>query len=512
MIDDLDRGGSHTCEADVLVIGGGTVGLVIGARLAERGRRVIVVESGGLEQPGETHELNEVVQARRVYSGAMSGRFRCLGGTSTRWGGALIPFAPADFRADEWPLDPADVLKYVPAVEKLFGLTRGPYETEDIFPGTQHNFRARLAKWPTFPRRNVATLFADRLRALPTLQIWLNATATEFDVAAGKLRNVKARSRKGGQLEIRAREVVIAAGAIETTRLLLLMDQQNSYQLFRPDGQLGRFFSDHLSVAAAEVIPSNRDALNMLVGFRFERNGAMRNIRFELSQHTPLRESIPPVFAHIAFIDVESGGFNALRDLLRQVQRRRLPDGQLIGRLVASTPWLLRAAWWRFVQQRLLYPSGARLQLHLVIEQLPRYDNQVRLSEEKKDAFGQPLAELVWDIAAEDIENVHKAVSAFTDAWPSSTMAPIAALERYPADQYDRELAEGGGIFHPVGSARIATSSDRGVVDADLRPFRVRNVSVVSTAVLPRSGGSNPTMMLLCLGLRCVDLLDRQLS
>lgn len=511
MISDLDTADASAVETDVLVIGAGTVGLVVACQLAQRGWRVVVVESGGAKQVGDYHTFNEVVQTRAVYAGTTKGRFRCLGGTSTRWGGALIPFAPADCRADEWPLDLPEVFRYVAAVESLFGLNRGSYDAEPMFVGTTPDFCARLAKWPKFKHRNVARLLHAPLRTLPNLHVWLNATATHFEVTDGRLHLITARSLGGRMLHVSAREVVLAAGAIESTRLLLLMDEQNKRSLFLPDGQLGHFFSDHLSAPVAEVEPTDRGALNQLVGFRFERNGSMRNLRFELSSGTPLRKSMPPCFAHIAFIDSARGGFDALRETLRYVQRRQVPPLSSLYGLMAAAPWLMTALWWRYVRRRLLYPWRSSIRLYMVIEQQPRTDNRIRLSQSRTDAFGQPLAELAWDVSSDDIENLKKATDAFATAWSTSALGSVARLRRYPHEAVARELTLGGGIFHPVGSARMAARSGLGVVDAQLRAFRVRNLSVVSTAVLPRAGGANPTMMLLCLGMRCVDGIDLQL-
>ncbi len=93
-------------RCDIAVIGGGTLGLPTAARLSARGFSVICLESGGWTQKEETHPLNEVVQTRSIYAGAQYGRFRCIGGTSTRWGGALIPFLPSDLISTAWPIKP----------------------------------------------------------------------------------------------------------------------------------------------------------------------------------------------------------------------------------------------------------------------------------------------------------------------------------------------------------------------------------------------------------------------
>ena len=171
MIHDLAElsGQSREIAADILVIGGGTVGLIAATRLARAGRRVVVAESGGLTQFDETHPLNQVEQLGDFYTGADAGRFRCLGGTSTRWGGAMLPFLPADLtlRPRGWPADwpiSLDVLtRYQGEVEALFERGDGPYEFPSIMPG---HFTPRLAKWPAFPLRNVATLFKNETNGM----------------------------------------------------------------------------------------------------------------------------------------------------------------------------------------------------------------------------------------------------------------------------------------------------------------------------------------------------------
>ena len=120
-------------KADVLVVGGGIAGLLLATRLAGADKRVIVLESDGERQEGETNPLNEVVHLRSVYSGAANGRFRCLGGTSTRWGGAMIPFLAADVADGKWPINHADLMAFLREVERLFALPPGRYDLPDLY-------------------------------------------------------------------------------------------------------------------------------------------------------------------------------------------------------------------------------------------------------------------------------------------------------------------------------------------------------------------------------------------
>ena len=512
MIDNLAGRSGSAMSCDVAIIGAGTIGLVIATALARKGLSVLCLESGDWKQTGDEHPLNQVVQTGTTYLGAAHGRFRGLGGTSTRWGGALIPFQAPDIVDANWPVPHAEIMKYCEAVEELFGLPTGSYDLRGLLGTGATSFVARLAKWPPFSKRNVFHLVETEVRSERGPGIVLNATVTDFRVTDGRLQNVVARSSDGARMTVSAREFVFAAGAIETTRLLLLLDRQNGGVLSRCGDQLGRNFHDHLSVMVGTFEVSDLKKLNRLVGFRFEAKGAMRNLRFELSENSPLRGTIPPLFAHIAFAEEQGNGFSSLRGLLRYAQQRRFPPLSAIVGLARSAPWLLRALWWRFFEKRLLYPDAARLEAHIVLEQQPRAENRISLSAAKVDEFAQPLAEIAWSVGPEDLRNIAKAAAAFVEFWNSSPFAAITRLVPRKEAEILSDFAGAGGIYHPAGSTRMAASPELGVVDNHLRVFGLRNATVASTSAFPTGGGANPTMMLLMLSLRLVDELSEQVA
>lgn len=505
MIRDLGGAATLAEQADVVVIGAGTVGLVVATRLAQRGLRVICLESGGRQQTADEHPLNEVLHRRAIYAGAAHGRFRCLGGTSTRWGGALIPFLGADLRQAGWPLSSDELAPYLAEVEALFGLPDGPYERMPLVGDPARPHVVRLAKWPAFRRRNVYHLLAGDVERSANLTVWLNATATTFRVADGRLQDVVAEAADGSRLTISAREVLICAGAIESTRLLLALDQQNGGCLRARSDALGRYFHDHLSVPFATLSVHEPAALNREVGFRFGPGGTMRNLRFELAEGNPDRATVPPCFAHVAFVAPPGSGFAALRDTFRHLQRRERPPWATVGRLIRATPWLARVAWWRLIERRLLYPDHATIEVHMVIEQAALAENRITLAHDHKDPLGVPLAALDWSVSAADVSALWRAVASFEAGWSASPFARLATLNRLPPAAVEAALRAGGGIYHPGGSTRMSADPAQGVVDRDLRLHEVRNTRVVATSVLPTGGGANPTMMLLLLGLRCAD-------
>jgi choline dehydrogenase-like flavoprotein len=503
MINDLVGRGHLSENVHFVVIGAGTVGLPTSVMLAQKaGVKIICLETGGNEQAEETHPLNEVVQQGMLYKGASHGRYRCLGGTSTRWGGALIPFQDADLRVANWPISFDELAPYVSEVEDLFSLEQGAY-SDMSFPFDLGAFHVnRLAKWPQFKNRNVATLLHGQANDMPNLQIWLNAhviaiSATEAGV------NLTAASRNGDKIDVHAKRLIIAAGAIETTRLALLIQRQNAPDKGNP--ALGRYFTDHLSTEVAEIITSRRSTLNKIIGFRFGDKGSMRNVRFELSPKTSARQKLPPSFTHIGFKIEKSGGFDVLREFFQHLQRGKLPPVRVVFALVANTPWLLRAIWWRVINKRLLFPEHSKLIVHVVVEQMPSEKNYIRLSNDRSDQFGLPLAEIVWSVTDEDKKNLVETAELFRKTWESTGFAKIGQWESLKAREIWASIESSEGIFHPTGSTRMGSDPTKGVVDKDLNLFGVPNVQLLATSVLPTAGGANPTMMLFLLAMRCID-------
>ena len=153
MIDDLNGKGKIKENADFLIIGAGTVGLIVSSLLTKRtGKKVICLESGGEEQNISEHPLNKVILTHQEYKGASEGRFRCIGGTSTRWGGALIPFQSADLNQANWAIKIDELLPYISEVEDIFGLDSSPYVDEQFHFDLGEAYINRLAKWPTFKK------------------------------------------------------------------------------------------------------------------------------------------------------------------------------------------------------------------------------------------------------------------------------------------------------------------------------------------------------------------------
>jgi len=499
-------------QADIIVVGAGLAGLSLADSLASRGLQVLVLESGAETQDAETHPLNTVELRGARYMGAEHGRFRCLGGTSTRWGGALLPYLADDLGKhpcgwhEGWGITP-DVLEgLLPMAEAIFGVAPGTYEGapddggDDLLPG----FLPRQPKWPTFRNRNTANLFAKRIGNDPGLEVWTNATVTAIELGPDRVKGVTAQSQSGNRLWARAPVVVLAAGAIETTRLLLLLNRAHDGGVFPPKSPLGLGFHDHLSAPIADLADIDRRQITRMLGFRFVKGG-MRNLRFEFAPWDRRATGLPAAFLHVAFTRDPDSGFEGLRGLLQAIQRGELPAMIDLRRIVSDTPWFLRAVWWRAIERRVYPPSRSEFEVHLVMEQTPDLAQHVTLAKGATDEFGLPLARIFWRVSETDLDNFRAVRDLVFRRWRDGRLSAHARLEPRPDVDVVAALQSGGGIFHPAGTTRIGATAETGVVDPELNVHGVPGLRVLATSVFPSIGGSSPSLALVQLALRLAE-------
>lgn len=496
-------------EADVAIVGAGLAGLVLAVSLSRLGVSVVLIESGPARQDDSVHPLNHVEQVAQEYRGATEGRFRGLGGTSTRWGGALLPYLAGDLGAHPcgwsggWGLDIHELDVVLPKIEEDFGVLAGTYEGGSDLRYLP-SFQPRLPKWPHFKNRSSVNIYRNQINSELRISTWVDATVTELRLCEDRVSGIVARAPGGNRLEVNAKHIAIAAGAIETTRLLLLFDRAHQGRLFPAGGPLGKGFHDHLSAVVAGLETKECDALARTFGFRFV-PGGMRNLRFELDRDARAANKLPAAFLHVAFSYEADSSFDGLRRILQAAQKGGLPAFRDLQHLLRDLPWFLRAGWWRFIEKRVLPPSGSHFELHLVTEQQPNEHNTISLSDTSTDLFGMPLARVDWQVHGEDIANFHAISALAIDQWANSQLAELARpVPRAQAD-ITQELAQCGGIYHPAGTTRIGLSPLEGVVDSQLRVHGVPGLWAIATSVFPTIGGTSPSLGLMQFAARAAE-------
>ena len=506
-----DHTSVQTCKTEVLIVGSGIAGFVLAKQLSEKRISCTILESGGIVEDDHDAIFSDVDFVRRRYGGASEGRSRCLGGTSVKWGGALLPFRQRDFmhrlnlQLANWPIDLIDIEPFITNAERLFGLDHSSYDAVVPKLDTRNKaFVPREAKWPPFGNRNVTKLFSDIAEGRGSPEIWLNATVREFEIQGGSVKRVTAFGpQKEQQLTVTARNIVICAGAIETTRLMLLLDTQTEGQVIAGRAHLGKHLQDHLSLPLARIETKTPKKLNETFGFRWD-GKIMRSIRLEQGLTGEVAG-----FVHVAPRAMGPTGFDPLREFMRSIQKRN-PDLMAFIRVFPHGNYLLRMIWWRFFKKRLLWPDPAEYDVHFVIEQLSSATNKISLGD-RTDLLGHFVAEIDWEVSESDTQELASFCRAFELFWNESGLSAYGSLIWTSDPEVDThsKMEVADAIYHPVGTTRMAEDAENGVVDRNMKVFGLANLYLGATSVFPNGGSSNPTMTLILLLLRLAEHLEK---
>jgi choline dehydrogenase-like flavoprotein len=503
----------------VCVIGAGVAGLIAATRIAAGIRgRVVVIESGGDVHDPRVTGLDVVDDPTGNYTGTSRGRG--MGGTSALWAGKLLPLSAHDLAPrpyvglDGWPIEAAALNHYLPEIEEMAGVATDPYDGEGAtsldagrgLPATPGDIVWRWPKHPARHRYRIDDMLGDRLAAQANLSTWTDATVTSLTVAEGRLAEISATNHHGGELAVEADHFVIAAGTLESTRLLLLADAQNNGVISRTTDALGRFFNDHFGINVAFVRPRPGVVANRALADRFV-HGTKRHLHGELSEAVQRAQGVASAYfdidPHFSPGSAVAAAVAAADDLR---QRRAGSAARHLANALTGFPQLARALWWKEVRGQQYWPGSTGISVKIWIEQLPRHGNRLLLSE-RRDSLGQPMLRADMVLGDENERTARAMVEVLHRFW-TRDMAHLGLLEPIgtPTGHLIDSAAEQA---HPAGSTRMGHDPAHSVVDPSLRVHAISNVHVASASAFPSSGSANPTLAIMQLAMLAADAVIR---
>jgi choline dehydrogenase-like flavoprotein len=522
----VDQTSSSVTElsADFCVIGAGVAGLIAASRLArDKRRRVIVLESGLRQFDPSLDDLNEIEHPAYRYHGALTSRSRGLGGTSLLWAGKLLPLTAHDtlcrpyLGLERWPFDVSELDRYRQEIEALMQVDGEPYEgdiTEILDPGgllprENADFCLRWPKRPTNRNHNLAYVFRREIESRENLEIWLGATVSQFNFQTGstKLESITAINHARRSLRVSAGKYLIAAGTLESTRLLLLADRQSNHSITADCDALGRYFNDHLGLTVASLRPRRGTLANQMLSDRFTLN-SLRHLHFELRPEAQKENKVASAYFDIAAELSDSSALTQARMLLRNLKSGRLSASvRNLSGCFLDLPSLFWTAQWQGFRKQKYWPPNADLSLKIWVEQLPKWNNRLSLSNHE-DSLHLPRLKLDWEKTDEEETLFRVMIEKIREYWRGS-LAGACALEWKPEvlDPRCRLVDLSTDLAHPAGSTRMGTNPLTSVVDPYLRVHRIANLSVASASVFPSSGSANPTFTIMHLAMRAADAL-----
>jgi len=491
-----------TDDRRVIVIGSGPSGAIAAATLIAAGIPVTLLESGrrtprGLLVRAAGRTLLRGSLGRRDTSPYRSSHdgpatwlhVRTPGGLTNYWTGAVPRFAPQDFsdggRLHEryvWPVTYGDLAPFYTRVERIIGVTGASIACEQpAAPLIRHAARlpaewsaaatrasgfgqaftpvplAEGSPWMFVPRATAFNSFSNivqPLRGDPRFQLKLGAHVLRLDWTGAKRRVTSVTyvdRADGSRHRVSAAAVVVAAGPLESTRLLLNSTSGDfPHGLGNTDDLLGRYLHDHpydVSVVEfARPVPRLAHTINLT--------------------REPY-ESADPLLGTLA-----------------TVGNTRM---SVADRVLNLTPLWTRS-----------------LGLIIFGTMVPAPENRARISESSTDEFGAPLLELHVRFDDRTLANVKRGRDRARE------VLAAAGRDCWIRPLIDRHVP--GHSTHYGGTVRMHDSSRYGMLDGWNRLHAARNVVVADASAFTTGPEKNPTLTAMALSARAATRLASDLK
>lgn len=348
---------------------------------------------------------------------------------------------------------------------------------------------------------------AGDIRAL----LHANVTQIHRDPLSQTVQHVTTRTLEGKTLTVNSRLFVIATGGMENPRLLLLNDIGNQHD------QVGRYFMEHIGIPKATLLLAKD--VNTLFYKRTSINGT--DIRAGLSlrpevikkeqilntwigfqlKATPqsrLAHSVDTLKSSIMNGDIPDDFVHHLKTVLRsmrQIYRDRDPaesdDDELGG-----------------TGELVEIPVGQQS------EQSPNPLSRVTLGDQL-DALGQRKIVFDWRLTELDYYSIRRTQEITAAEIGKSDLGRMKIPnpkepEVWQHPQRISELAQPQGAFHHMGTTRMSTDPQHGVVDSDCKVHGTKNLYMAGSSVFPTCGYQNPTLTIVAMAHRLAEHLAAQ--
>jgi choline dehydrogenase-like flavoprotein len=263
-------------------------------------------------------------------------------------------------------------------------------------------------------------------------------------------------------MHVKARAVVLAAGCLESTRLLLNSNIGNS------SGVMGRYLVDQMyGVSVVASVPEARDGKT--------KPGLMGGSAF-IPRFRNLTKADKRDFIKGYCVSISSGG-NASPHFF-----------PLYG---------------EELQQKLDSYAGSCVSGGIFGERVARYENHVRINKDVVDKWGIP----VLHIEARDTDNERNlrrdAANTIEEWFHEAGWEIICKTDQVNPPGYS---------IHEVGTCRMGNDPKKSVLNKWSQSHDVKNVFVVDGASFVTAGWQNPTMTILSLSMRASEYLADQMN
>ena len=551
---------AESFDYDVVIIGSGVAGALAAWKLAQAEFKVLILEAGEggeprvnlvghyamamaktphspyvsaendakVPSPDKPDDYDQPAAPNPQYKSTYERR---VGGSTWHWLGHTPRLIPNDFRLHsaygvgvDWPISYLDLEPWYCAAEEALGVAGDSEAWQGILGGYRSRPFPMGKIWPSYSDLKVAQIIDGQMlngveiQVLSTpsarnsqaydgrppcagnsicvpicpiqakydatvhiakakkagAQIREKAVDTRLEVGPDtRIKHVVYKSWDNQEHTVSGRIVILAANAIETAKLLLMSASDAlPCGVANSSDQVGRNLMDHLQKTVIATSPEPLFPFRgppSTSGIEAFRDGEIRRTRsaFRLS------------LGNDGWSRIDAPNSN-VRELVSQEN--------MFGEAL---------------RQRLRSQVQSQFRMSFSTEVLPRSENRVTPSEQKKDALGIPIPKIAFQPEPYTTQGFQAALDAIDFI--------LNKIQAQKKDYGDPPLSY-SGAGHVMGTCRMGSDPNHSVVNAQCRAHDHPNLYVLGAGVFPTCGTANPTLTLAALTLRSTEAIAAQLK
>jgi len=501
-------------EVDLVIVGAGAGGGTLAQRLARRGWRIVILESGPFWDPDRdwvsdeagSHKLywtaNRLIGGEDPVELGKNNSGHGVGGSMVHYAGYAPRFHPSDFQTKsrdgvgaDWPISYLELKPHYEQVEAELPVAgqdwpwgdphRYPHAAHPVSGGADRargGARAAGIEMRVGPVAIPNGVFGNRphciyrgfclqgckvnAKASPLITHLPDAIAHGVEVRpdrhavrieiddSGRCTGVTYMHDGRERLQ-RGAAVAVAGYSIETPRLLLHSTSARwPHGLANGHDQVGRYI---MVQGAPQVAGRFPDLLRQY-------------------------KAPPPEICSEQFYETEPA-----RGFVRGFAI------QTVGPLpIGWAEHVLADGHWGRALREYMRDYNHWFTLGVLNELLPHPDNRVTLADES-DRHGVPIARMDYSQSDNDRANIAYSKRVLHEIWEAAGAQDTLTIDRYA---------------HLVGGCRMGTSPEESVIDVDHRAWGVPNLFIADGSVMPTQGSANPALTIMALASRLAHRLD----
>jgi choline dehydrogenase-like flavoprotein len=329
------------------------------------------------------------------------------------------------------------------------------------------------------------------------LYTYANVVDLKANESVSEIEEVVVKNYAGKTHTVKAKQFIMACGAIQNARMLLASNSQAPQGLGNDNDIVGRYFMEHLEVASAELWLFKPFPTNL---YTWEYGVTKASAELAITEKVQIENKILNGTASL-------NPLSFMRHAKPRMETWQDEDPRKSSENMFSN-WKKAAA---EAEKDNKGSISRAYELSTRIEQAPNRNSRVTISTEK-DELGVPRATLHWALTALDKRSIRRIYQIIGQQIGIAGLGRVNLLE-FLRDENDNSFPNStNGGWHHMGTTRMNTDPKKGVVNADCQVHGINNLYVAGSGCYPTSGAPNPTLTLVALSLRLSDFVKEKLS